>query len=396
MKRGCYRREAEPLTERHVQAIWYDAAMRPPLLYTRRGEELRVVHPGDWNLEAGPDFRNAVLELGRERRRVRGDVEIHLFPSDWDAHGHGADPNYRNVVCHVTWGCGPVPASLPDGAVSVWLGRFLTAETGFSPERIDLEAYPYARLPIGERPCEDELRRDPELAKSVLFAAGEFRVRAKGRRLGTLMGLRERQQLFFEEVMNALGYSRNAQAFREVARRVPYEYVLSEPGNAAEAFLAAADFTELDRAMLRPCNSPENRLRAAAAIFTETRIAELADANDFSARGCRDIIDLICEGGYVGRGRAAAILANVVLPWAIARGNVAVAPEWLPPEDISSPVRLTAFRMFGRDHSPSAWYAGNGVSIQGLIQIHRDYCLPVHPDCAGCALVTDIRSAKTA
>ena len=97
------------LTERHVQAIWYDAALRPPHLVTRRGSEVVVVSPGEWNLGAGPDFRGAVLELGRERRRVVGDVEVHLCPADWDFHGHGTDPNYRNVIAHVTWGCGPAP-----------------------------------------------------------------------------------------------------------------------------------------------------------------------------------------------------------------------------------------------------------------------------------------------
>ena len=50
-----------PITERHVQAIWYDASLRPRRLYTRRGSEVTVVTPGVWNLGAGPDFKNAVL-----------------------------------------------------------------------------------------------------------------------------------------------------------------------------------------------------------------------------------------------------------------------------------------------------------------------------------------------
>ena len=35
------------LTERHVQAIWYDAALRPKRLVTRRGSEVIVVSPGE-------------------------------------------------------------------------------------------------------------------------------------------------------------------------------------------------------------------------------------------------------------------------------------------------------------------------------------------------------------
>ena len=88
----------------------------------------------------------------------------------------------------------------------------------------------------------------------------------------------------------------------------------------------------------------------------------------------------------MGRGRAAAILANVVVPDAIAEERVAEPPAWLPPEDISQPVRLTAFRLFGRDHNLAAVYATNGLLIQGLLQIHRDLCLRLHPDCDDCAL----------
>ena len=78
------------MKERHVQAIWYDGRLRPKNLFTRRGESVNVISPGEWNSGAGPDFRRAVLEIGREHRRIAGDVEVHLCPSDWDLHGHGS------------------------------------------------------------------------------------------------------------------------------------------------------------------------------------------------------------------------------------------------------------------------------------------------------------------
>ena len=111
-----------PVSERHVQALWYDGALRPEELHTVDGMPIRVVDPGVWNLEAGPDFRDAVVEIGQSRQRIRGDVEIHLRPADWTAHGHVADSAYGCVVLHVTWFSGPVPAGLPAGCVSVCLG----------------------------------------------------------------------------------------------------------------------------------------------------------------------------------------------------------------------------------------------------------------------------------
>ena len=176
------------ITERHVQAVWYDAALRPKRLATRRGTPVEVVSPGEWNLGPGPDFTGAVLELGPERRRVVGDVEVHIRPADWDRHGHGADPNYRSVVAHVTWGCGPEARSLPPGAVSIWLGRFALANPAFSADAIDLAAYPYDRLPGEERPCSRALGGDPDRAQALLAEAGRRRLAAKAERVRRRLG----------------------------------------------------------------------------------------------------------------------------------------------------------------------------------------------------------------
>ena len=73
----------------------------------------------------------------------------------------------------------------------------------------------------------------------------------------------------------------------------------------------------------------------------------------------------------------------------MAEGRAASAPDWLPPEDVSEPVRLTAFRLFGRDHNPAAFYSRNGLLIQGLIDIHRAFCLRFHPDCCECPFCTE-------
>ena len=392
MRCPYYRYGREPLTERHVQAIWYDRDIRPARLWSRSGTEVRVVHPGKWNLESGPDFKDAVIEVGPDHQRMKGDVEVHLSPSDWELHAHGYDPAYRNVICHVTWGCGPTPASLPVGAISIWLGRFMTEQIGFAPEQIDLGVYPFARLPATERPCHALLKTDPDLAGEVLAAAGEYRLRAKARRLGTVLSIRanEREQVIYEEVMTALGYKRNASAFRRIAELVPLERLRAEPDNAEMALVGASTFVDWDHRNLRPNNKPEMRLRAAGQLFTSRDIGVLLNAHSFIRRECRDLVAFLSRDRLMGKGRAAAILANVVVPAAIGEGRVSGPPEWLPPEDLSEPVRLTAFRMFGRDHNPSAFYAQNDMKIQGLIQIHRDYCLQVHPDCDGCALVSGL------
>ena len=135
-------RAAEPETdgvawnERHLQCIWADARLRPPLA-TTGGEPIEVLSPGVWNGGPGPDFRGAILRIGG--RRAAGDVEIHVRPSDWAAHGHDGDPRYANVVLHVAW-FPPAPgAALPDIPLAL-LADAMLARPGFSFDQIDPDA----------------------------------------------------------------------------------------------------------------------------------------------------------------------------------------------------------------------------------------------------------------
>ena len=388
----------EIISERHVQAIWYDGTLRPEGLRTADGAQVRVVDPGRWNLEAGPDFLDAVLEIGGERRRVRGDVEVHVRAADWSAHGHGHDPAYAGVVAHVTWHPGPPPVasaeSLPPRCARICLGDALRTRPDFSPDEIDLAAYPYARLPATPRPCEERFARAPDAALALLRAAGERRLEGKARRLAALfVRSGDRAQTFSEEMMAAFGYKHNAAPFRALAQTLPWRELPPTPGAAATALSCAADIGVAPRvpwrtANVRPSNSPARRIDEAARLFAGELPALLRrlDACDLAERpGQQAALDILRAARPLGARRAAAMLTNVLIPFARAEERLARVPDWIFPEDLNSTVRLMAFRLFGRDHNP-ALYAGNGLLVQGLIQVHRAYCLAAHPDCSACPL----------
>lgn len=386
--------ERSPVTERHVQALWYDGDLRPPELRTTNGIQVRVIDPGVWNLEAGPDFHDAVLEVGREGRRICGDVEIHLRPGDWSMHGHTTDPAYHRVVTHVTWYAGPPPSGIPNGCLSICLGDFLRTRVDFSPDEIDLGSYPYARLPTTQRPCEGLFARNPDLFVEILRMAGVRRLEGKARRLKALFVRKgDHPQTFYEEMMAAFGYKHNAAPFRALAERIPWRDLPSTPEAAEMVLKCAAEMDVANRipwhtANVRPVNSPANRIIGAAALFAG-RLPEilltLTGCDLSSEAGVREALKLLRESSRLGMNRAAAMLANVVVPFAFAEERISRIPDWLPPEGLCSPVRLTAFRLLGRDHNP-ALYSTNGLLIQGLIQIHREFCLAVHPDCSNCVL----------
>ncbi len=435
-------------SERHLQCIWFDSHYRPPFFPLPGGEAVSVLDPGQWNLEAGPDFLNATLLIQPGARQLRGDVEIHVHPSDWDVHAHHADPAYAHVIAHVTWFPGPSPRTLPHGVCPLSLAEPVLAQTGLSLDDIDLKAYPHAVLPATPRPCEAFLKNAPDRARALLAAAGHYRLRAKAARLrARLEQSNDRSQVFYEEIMAALGYKHNQAPFRALARLLPAAAVgpsreaalarllgsarlLPQPGVAPDEVGQQFIRTLWDRWWresnetvpesvtwtlhnLRPQNAPVRRLAAAACLFSgipsllseldrlsaESGLRWFSQAQDCFEARCRwpfwnhrlafsSAPDPAQAIALLGESRIAAILTNAVLPFYAAEEALPQGVlDRLPPEDLAAPMRLAALHLFGRDHNP-ALYADSGLLQQGLLQIHLDFCLNAKPGCDACALCT--------
>lgn len=298
-------------TERHLQALWFDSHYRPARLETADGEPVTVLAPGQWNLDAGPDFLDAHLTLGADRRTVRGDVEIHTRAEDWHHHGHQQDPRYRNVVAHVTYWPGRLSVdALPPGAIQLSLKTAIEATPGLHLADIDVTAYPFAApLPRDGDPSPPLAGLGPGCVGALLEAAGEERLRQKTERMRDQFTRAAPREVLYEGVMAALGYQHNRGAFRRLARlvtRSQLEEAANASPRAAYALLmgvsgllpatAASDWDSATchwmrglwdhwwklqahwesrilprgawrRAGLRPQNQPARRLAAAPALF---------------------------------------------------------------------------------------------------------------------------------
>lgn len=68
---------------------------------TTCGQPVVVVSPGYHNHDAGPDFLQAVVDIGGVR--WVGSVEIHCRSSDWLRHKHQYDDKYKSVILHVVF-----------------------------------------------------------------------------------------------------------------------------------------------------------------------------------------------------------------------------------------------------------------------------------------------------
>ena len=422
------------LSERHLQCIWYDEYLRPAYLTASGGEPVTVINPGRWNLEAGPDFLDAVLSVGSGAAALRGDVEIHIAPADWTAHGHGADPAYSRVVAHVCLKNGERPECLPSCAVQIHLGSTLSIH----PEDIDTSSYPYS-MPSARttrcRSCFPSISYEKQLL--VLSAAGHERLRLKACRMMRLMEDKGPEQAFYEEVMAALGYKHNRAPFRRLAAALPVDRLQDvSGGNAVTAYAVlmgkagllpvslpdSADSScrtflrELwdkwwrheaslprpgetvegwRRAGVRPQNHPQRRLAAAACMFC--RKMDMTDIlNTKDEIPCLD--RHLTLGGpaqgentaLLGTERKSAILANIIVPFMAACGrDAAAALDMLPPQDFNSVTKEMMNTLMGGDYNPAKYR--HALVQQGLIQVFNDFCTRKDNSCEQCKFAAALR-----
>ncbi|MBM3432026.1 MAG: DUF2851 family protein [Bacteroidetes bacterium] len=102
-----------------MQSLWGKQDWNGWPLHTYQGQSIRVLHPGKWNNDQGPDFIGAQIFI--DQVLWVGCVEIHVQTADWFRHHH-ADPNYSPVILHVVWMQVPLHPDIP----TLELSRYLT------------------------------------------------------------------------------------------------------------------------------------------------------------------------------------------------------------------------------------------------------------------------------
>lgn len=89
------------MKEEFLHYLWQYQLFDKQYLQTNSGETICIEKIGHHNINSGPDFLEAKIQIGKEL--WVGSVEIHLKASDWYVHNHETDPKYDNVILHVVW-----------------------------------------------------------------------------------------------------------------------------------------------------------------------------------------------------------------------------------------------------------------------------------------------------
>jgi hypothetical protein len=89
------------MREDFLHFLWRTRRFEANNLSTTDQQPLIILQPGAYNSHAGPDFFNGRIRLGTTE--WAGNIEMHVRSSEWNIHGHSADPAYDNVILHVVW-----------------------------------------------------------------------------------------------------------------------------------------------------------------------------------------------------------------------------------------------------------------------------------------------------
>ena len=220
------------IPEKTIRCIWNDQLFRTADLKTTDDENLEVIFPGYWNFGSGPDFKNAAIKV--DGKTLEGDVEIHVYATDWKAHGHSSNPDFDNVILHVfMWkgrgsekrrmkSHGQKSHKIPGAHIfELEVKNFLTKGILELNDELDFDSYPILNQ-FNYGRCHKPLAGlTQKRLVHLLNAAGEARVFTKMERFHDRIILNGYEQTFYEGVAEALGYPINKLPFQTLAERLP-------------------------------------------------------------------------------------------------------------------------------------------------------------------------------
>lgn len=205
------------MDEKFLYHIWDEGHLLPDLR-TVSGKSLRVIYPGQFNRNRGPDFSNVTIML--DGATLHGDVEIHLNTYDWMAHKHYEDPYYNSVVLHAVFRHGGNNQfTVKQNADTV---EILELQDQLSEDIGKLIAQ-HGDVAVGAHPrfCDLLSAVDSQRLESILHYWGLRRFQNKCRRFNAGLLAGGFDQILYEGVMEAMGYDKNKLNMLRLAQAIP-------------------------------------------------------------------------------------------------------------------------------------------------------------------------------
>lgn len=213
-----YKPDLDKIDEAYVQKLWREQRFFDTNMASIDRKAIRVLKPGIWNHNEGPDFMHAEIEI--DGKLYVGDVEIHVRSSEWYTHKHYLNSRYNRVILHAVYFDDDINlrTRLQNGKriPTLELLKWVAADTGdLYGDTQDTETENGICRVTGKQ-------LNMETLKGVFESLGRERFLEKVASMRLLRTRLDFEQLLYEGIMEALGYARNNKAFRELAQHVPF------------------------------------------------------------------------------------------------------------------------------------------------------------------------------
>lgn len=432
-----------PLSELELQSRWFAGDFGREFV-TTCGRPVRIVQFGHWNHSAGPDFTDAVVSLGEgESEPLRGSIELDTNIRDWEYHGHGENPGYRNVVLHLF-----VENTGREQFYTRTDDHVLVPQVQLDPST--LSAKPAGVVPEARNGrCSAPLEHMPaERINQLLTGAARFRLEAKGRRLRRVAEIHGDSEMLYQAFAEALGYRRNRLPMTVLAQRLPLSELRAHPDTAEALLFGLAGFLETrvfeeasdeTRSYLRglwetwwksrvefqgidlgwnfagsrPVNHPQRRVAALACLVRESqRVFRHLWESAATAFDRKAFVKVLGSLGHsywdnhytltsvqaakpmalIGSTRCKEILANIAYPLVVPH-NAAAWDGYCSLRGTleNEKSRRATIRLMGR-RSDAKEFTRFIYQQQALLQIYDDFCMEDESDCDDCLFPEQLRT----
>lgn len=234
------------IKENFLHYLWRLRYFSQDDLKTTQSTPILIKKIGQNNTSSGPDFFNARIIIGDTT--WAGNVELHVYSSDWLKHEHQEDDAYDNVILHVVYE-EDIPIYRKNGE------RIPCLEL---KSRIPPNIYKtYQKLIRNEYwvPCQNLFYKAPDVVKSMwlerlLIERIEEKTTYIARELKRTNF--DWEQTFYQFLARAFGFKTNADAFEQLAWEIPVRTLLKHKKNLlqieallfGQAGLLARNFVE--------------------------------------------------------------------------------------------------------------------------------------------------------
>jgi hypothetical protein len=402
--------------ERLLQYVWKYRLFSVVDLKTTEGISVTVIDPGIQNMDAGPDFFNAKIQISDTI--WAGNIEIHRKASDWKNHHHDHDPAYDSVILHVVENADSV-AFRTNGEM---IPQAILKIPDVIRSNMDWLLSRETALPCAERIHEV----DPYHISAWMSTLLTERLERKVTDIFTWLEQHKDDwnEVFYITLTRNFGFGNNSDAFEWLARSLPFQYIRKQRGNSLqiEALLfgqaglltdtlddpyyqllqqeyrflqkkyqlKTVDYCVIRQMRTRPVNFPHLRLAQLAAIWTQhdTLFSGILEDNRLETlKACFNVsLSDYWDTHYhfrfsspvkkktIGSNATNIILINTVVPILFAYGKKHQKPDYcnqalqllenIPPERNS----------LISDFTNAGLAVKNASDTQSFIQLRREYC----------------------